>query len=116
MVRVLDAAATAALLARHPEIRADAIPSWGVTVTDDFEGETRDYLVGLVHSTGEIRVVDITASNDYWFGQMRIDPENPGIDWTSFWESLNTGLGGIGGAIGFAVLVIGAIWLWNRIK
>ncbi len=69
-VRVLSDDEARAVLARHPEITASRIPSYGIVFFD--EQDERDYLVGLVHATGEIRVIDATAYDEEG---VRIDPD-----------------------------------------
>lgn len=52
--RVLDTADTTEFLAAHPEITADVIPTYGLRVRHT-DGE--DYLVAIIHGTGEIKVI-----------------------------------------------------------
>ncbi len=122
-VRVLDAVATATLLSRHPDIRADAIPSYGVRVVDDFEGQgDKDYLIGLVHETGEVKAIDLTAYNQYWFdlegpGQ-RIDPADPAslTDFEAFLKGLADPFVDVAQYVFYAAVIFGGIWLINRAK
>ncbi len=113
-VRVLDASLAAIFLQRHPEIRADEIPSYGIHVTDDFEGAPRDYLVGLNHNTGEVKVIDITAYQD----GVRIDPATAGqVDWAAFLRDTFDPFtaGSLTNIVLVAALVIGGIWLWKSL-
>lgn len=68
-VKVLSDSEAKEILLRHPEVKASRIPSYGLKF---YDAETdKDYLAGLVHSTGEIRLVDVT----YYVDGKRIDAD-----------------------------------------
>jgi hypothetical protein len=81
MARVLTVEETREFLSRHPDITADKVPSYGLRVT---EGQT-DYLVGIVHATGEIKVIDITAHDEQG---NRIDPNISSFQ--SLWDAITS--------------------------
>ena len=110
MVRVLTVDETQAFLANHPEIRADDIPSYGLRVDDS----GKNYLVGLDHNTGQVKVIDITAYNDYWFGQEAIDPTSPGVNWDDVYNEAVKPALQFGGAV-LNLLILGAgVWLVSK--
>lgn len=69
-VRVLTDEEARDVLLRHPEIQASRIPSYGLKFYD--YSTDKDYLAGIVHATGQVRVIDMTMYDES--GQ-RIDQE-----------------------------------------
>lgn len=67
MIRILTEGETRDFLYRNPIDAAD-IPTWGLRVQDG----GRDYVVALVHKTGQVKVMDVTTY-DPTTGE-RIDP------------------------------------------
>lgn len=61
-VRVLSDAEARDILLRHPEIQASRIPSYGLRFYD--EETNKDYLAGIVHATGEVRLIDVTMYDE----------------------------------------------------
>jgi len=67
MIRILSEQETRDFLDRNPIDAAD-IPTWGLRIQDG----GRDYVVALVHKTGQVKVMDVTTY-DPASGE-RIDP------------------------------------------
>lgn len=111
MVRVLTAEETAAFLERHP-YATEQIPSYGLRVSES----GRDYLVGVNHTTGEIKVIDITA---YDTEGNRINPDETWIGalaravWNGTLEAIT---GDIMPVLRLALVAFGAYWIWRIVK
>lgn len=119
--RVLTTSEAREFLLRHPEILPEQIPSYGMRISEYLGGEIHDYLIGIVHATGEVKVVDVTA---YENGR-RIDPATAGVSyWQAILESLQeTGgaldpfkTGTIGNQIVIIALILGGVWIWRKAK
>ena len=131
-IRVLTAAEARAFLARHPEITPDVIPSYGLFL----EEQAHDYVVALVHATGEIKVIDATLYDErgvridpesaLWWSQVReslyrvIDPfqitYKVGREFTEALDSLENVYQAIGGVKGLMWLAIAGLGVWLVVK
>ena len=120
-VRVLSTSEARTLLDRHSLIKPEIIPSWGVWLEDDVlsPGFMHDYLVGIIHETGEVKILDITAYNS--LGD-RIDPiTQSGFTFANLWREIENRinplkLGTVPNLILIGVLIWGASYVINSVS
>ncbi|MCP5101883.1 MAG: hypothetical protein GY950_00805 [bacterium] len=118
--RVLNEADTVEILSRHPEIKPDTIPTYGIKIQDG----GNDFLVGVQHSTGKVFVI---FANVYDEGGQRLSEFDARFkallhdvwkysNYPSWWFSKKGSELGIDDSIIGLVAIGVGLWVFSTVK
>lgn len=118
--RVLNEEDTAEILSRHPEIKPDTIPTYGLRIRDG----GNDFLVGIQHSTGKLYIVFMNVYDEAGNRLSEFDARVKSLlddvwkysNYPSWWFSKKGSELGIDDTI-IGLVTIGALlWVFSSVK